>query len=163
MAGDTAYTEVFGVPIKSDPLTIEGKPEMVKNFQDAFAVIDAAGLCVFLSVRYLFEPHLALFPNPLTQIMNHATGADYTEQSLMEAGERVFNLERLFLINAGFSREDDTLPKRMLEEPLPEGPGKGHIVELEQMLTKFYTLRGWDEGGIPTKEKLEALGLTNHV
>jgi aldehyde:ferredoxin oxidoreductase len=159
MAGDIAYSEVFGVPEKIDPLALEDKPHLVHRYQDAFTVIDAAGLCVFLSVRYTFEPHVDLWPTRLTQLMNHATGAGYTEASLLEAGERVYNLERLFLLKAGFTQADDTLPQRMLQEPLPDGPGKGHIVELDQMLPEFYRLRGWDENGVPTPEKLKALGL----
>ena len=159
MAGDIAYSEVFGVPEKIDPLTIEDKPRLIYRFEDAFAIIDAAGLCVFLSVRYLFDPDVNLWPTRLTRLMNHATGAGYTEETLLEAGERIFNLERMFLLQAGFTQADDTLPQRMLEEPLPDGPAKGHVVELDQMLPQFYRLRGWDENGVPTAEKLQALGL----
>jgi aldehyde:ferredoxin oxidoreductase len=162
MAGDIAYAEAFGVPEKIDPLSIERKPYLVKTFEDAFAVIDAAGLCVFLSVRNMFEDNVDLWPVPLTKTINMATGAGYDEASLMEAGERIFNLERLFLIRAGFTSADDTLPKRMLEEPIPDGGGKGNVVELDQMLPEFYRLRGWDSAGVPTTEKLEALGI-EHV
>ena len=56
---------------------------------------------------------------------------------------------------------DDKLPYKMMQEPLPEGPGKGKVVELEKMLPEFYAARGWDENGIPTKEKLAELGLVN--
>ena len=105
------------------------------------------------------EDNLDLMPNPLTDVMNYATGAGYSEKSLLEAGERVFNLERLFLLEAGFSKADDTLPKRMLEEPMTEGAAAGQVVELDQMLPEFYALRGWDSNGIPTPEKLAALGL----
>jgi aldehyde:ferredoxin oxidoreductase len=66
----------------------------------------------------------------------------------------------MFLVEAGFSRRDDTLPKRMLEEPMPDGPAKGHVVELEEMLDEFYVLRGWDENGVPTPDKLASLGLS---
>jgi aldehyde:ferredoxin oxidoreductase len=159
MAGDIAYSEVFGVPVKIDPLTTEGKPELIVRWEDSFVIIDAAGLCVFLSVRYLFDSDINLWPTRLTQLMNFTTGAGYTEAALLEAGERVFNLERLFLLKAGFTKADDTLPKRMLEEPMPEGPAKGHVADLEKMLPRFYELRGWDENGIPTREKLAALGL----
>ncbi len=159
MAGDIAYSEVFGVPERIDPLSIEDKPHLVHRFEDAFAVIDAAGLCVFLAVRYLFDPHVDLWPTRLAGLLNHATGAGYTPQSLLEPGERVFNLERMFLLGAGFTAADDTLPKRMLEEPLPDGPGKGHVADLDKMLPEFYRLRGWDENGVPTAEKLAALGL----
>lgn len=159
MSGDLAYCEVFGVPAKIDPLTIENKPELIKRYEDAFTVIDAAGLCVFLSVRYMFEDKVALWPTPMTNILNLATGEDYTQKSLLEAGERIFNLERLFLLRAGFTSADDTLPERMLKEPMPEGPAKGQVVELDQMLPRFYELRGWDEEGVPTETKLRELDL----
>jgi aldehyde:ferredoxin oxidoreductase len=159
MAGDIAYSEVFGVPEKIDPLTIENKPHYVKLFEDIFAVIDASGLCVFLSVRYMLEPNMSLLPRRLTQVMNFTTGADYDEDSLLEAGDRIYNLERLFLLEAGFTKAEDTLPQRMLSEPLPEGPGKGLVVQLDEMLPEFYQLRGWDEDGVPTDEKLLSLGL----
>ena len=159
MAGDIAYSEVFGVPVKLDPLTIEDKPRLVIKFEDLFTIVDAAGLCVFLAIRYLLEPDIELAPVRLTRLLNYATGAGYTEQSLMEAGDRVYTLERLFLTRAGITRADDTLPPRMLSEPLPEGPGRGHVVELDQMLPEFYRLRGWDENGVPTPAKLASLGL----
>jgi aldehyde:ferredoxin oxidoreductase len=160
MAGDLAYMEVFGVPKKIDPLTVERKPWYIKHFEDIFALVDAAGLCVFLSIRYLFDSTFEVMPTRLTKMLNYATGAGYTVDSLLEAGERIFNLERMFLVKAGFSRADDTLPPRMLEEPMPEGPAKGHVVELGEMLDEFYALRGWDANGIPTQGRLEALGLS---
>jgi len=159
MAGDIAYPEVFGVPQKLDPLTIADKPRLVKLFEDAFAVMDAAGMCVFLTLRYLFDPDVNLWPERLTQMMNYATGAGYTPETLLLAGERIYNAERLFLLRAGFTAADDTLPSRMLAEPLPEGPGQGQVVELDRMLPEFYRLRGWDENGVPTPERLAALGL----
>jgi aldehyde:ferredoxin oxidoreductase len=159
MAGDVAYSEVFGVPVRADRLAYDDKPRLVKLFEDSFVVIDSAGLCVFLSVRYMFGPDLNLAPDPVTSVMNYATGAGYTEKSLLEAGERVFNLERMFLLRAGFTGKDDTLPKRILEEPLPEGSAKGEVLDLDKMLPEFYHLRGWSKDGIPTREKLEALGL----
>ncbi len=159
MAGDIAYMEVFGVPKKLDPLAIEGKPRYIKYFEDIFALIDAAGLCVFLALRFLFDPDYQVRPTRLTEMMNHATGAGYTIDSLLEAAERVYTLERMFLLKAGFSRADDTLPKRMLEEPMPEGPAKGHVVELDVMLPEYYRERGWNEDGMPTAGKLASLGL----
>ena len=159
MEGDLAYSEVFGVPEKIDPLTTDRKPELIKRFEDAFALIDAAGLCVFLSVRYVFDKDVMLWPTRLTQLLNLTTGAGYTPAEIMTAAERIYNLERLFLIEAGSGKNDDTLPYRMLHEPMPEGPAKGKVVELDVMLPKFYEVRGWDENGVPTKEKLVELGL----
>jgi aldehyde:ferredoxin oxidoreductase len=159
MAGDTAYSEVFGVPEKLDPVATKDKAAIVKRFEDVFTVIDAVGLCVFLAVRYMLEQDIDLLPSRLTQVMNYATGCEYNEESVLEAGERIFNLERLFLLKAGFTSADDTLPNRMLNEPLTEGPAKGHVVYLDEMLPEFYQLRGWDHEGVPTPEKLSSLGL----
>ena len=159
MSGDVAYTEVFGVPQKTDSLTTDGKAELVMLYEDAFVLIDATGVCVFVSVRYFFNGQVYLLPTRLAEMMNLVTGSDYTPETLLKAGERVFNLERMFLIGAGFTQADDTLPKRILEEPLPAGPAKGHVAELDKMLPEFYEVRGWDENGVPTPEKLQELGL----
>jgi aldehyde:ferredoxin oxidoreductase len=159
MEGDLAYEEVFGVPEKLDPLTSEGKAPLVMRFEDAFALIDAAGLCVFLSVRYVFSKDVMIWPARLTKLLNLTTGANYTEEEVMRAGERIYNLERLFLLAVGSGKNDDTLPYRMLHEPMPEGPAKGLVVDLDKMLAEFYVVRGWDENGVPTKEKLTQLGL----
>jgi aldehyde:ferredoxin oxidoreductase len=159
MEGDLAYSEVFGVPEKIDPLSTVGKAPLVARFEDAFALIDSAGLCVFLSVRYVFDKNVMLWPTRLTQLMNLTTGAEYTPEEILTAGERIYNLERLFLIAAGSGPEHDTLPPRMLHEPLPEGPAKGKVAELDAMLPEFYRVRGWDPQGYPTPEKLAELGL----
>ncbi len=162
MSGDLAYSEVFGVPKKIDALTYDNKAALIKRFEDAFTVIDSTGLCVFLSVRYMFEDEVELWPTPLSEIMRMATGLPFTQPMLLEAGERIFNMERLFLLKAGFTKADDTLPPRMLNEPLPDGPAKGHVVELDKMLPTFYELRGWSQDGIPTTKKLEELDIKQH-
>ena len=157
MEGDVAYEEVFGTPVKENPLTTDGKPELVKRFEDSFVLIDSAGLCVFLAIRYVFTKERMVWPERLSEMMNLTTGAEYSPEEVMIAAERVYNLERMFLIKAGSM--EDTLPHRMLHEPLPDGPAKGKVVELDKMLPEFYKLRGWDEKGVPTKEKLQELGL----
>ena len=83
----------------------------------------------------------------------------YTLDEVMQAGERIWNLERVFNVQAGFSGKDDTLPRRMLSEPMPSGPAKGNTVPLDKMLPEYYRLRGWDSQGKPTKKRLAALGL----
>ncbi len=157
MEGDVAYEEVFGVPVKENPLTTEGKAELVKHFEDSFALIDSSGLCVFVAIRYVFSKERMILPERLSEMMNYTTGAGYTPAEIMKAAERVYNLERMFVLKAGST--EDTLPYRMLHEPLPDGPAKGKVVELDKMLPEFYQLRGWDEKGVPTKEKLEELRL----
>ena len=160
MRGDPAYTEILGVPFQIDPQTCEGKAQLVKDWQDTFAVIDAAGLCVFFSMRNLVVPDRTIRPDGITELLNAATGAGYSFEEVWRAGERIFNAERLFLMRAGFTKKDDTLPKRILEEPLPDGPAKGMVCRLDVMLPEYYRARGWDSAGRPTAEKLWNLGLS---
>ncbi len=144
--------EILGAPEKLDPQQIEGKDQWVKTFQDLTAVIDAAGLCLFTS--------FALGLSDYKDLVNAATGFDYTDEELLKVGERIWNLERVFNIKAGVGPDQDTLPKRLLEEPMPDGPNKGHVVKLSELLPRYYKVRGWSEDGHPTEEKLKELGLS---
>ncbi len=161
MAGDTAYTELFGVGKKTDGLTYEGKAELTKHFQDVFALIDAAGLCVFVAIRYTLDTLNGYIPTRVTDMINHATGSDFTSESLLQAAERVYTLERLFLTKAGITRADDDLAPRM-RESMPTGPIQGETFDLERVLDDYYRARGWDENGIPTPERLELLGIAHY-
>ena len=143
--------EVLGIPEKLDPASVEDKPEWTKTFQDLTAAIDSSGLCLFITFG-LGAPEVA-------SQLSAATGIDYTTEKIMECGERVWNLERLFNLKAGLSAEDDTLPPRLLHEPIPAGPMKGSVCRLGEMLPKYYELRGWDKNGVPKEEKLEELKL----
>lgn len=143
--------EILGIPEKLDRFATEGKEVWVKNFQDLTAVIDSIGMCLFTS--------FAIGAPEYTALLAAATGINFTVEEVMKIGERIWNVERLFNIKAGFTAEDDTLPKRLLKEPMPEGPAKGHVVELDKMLPKYYKVRGWDENGVPTKEKIKELGI----
>ncbi len=84
-----------------------------------------------------------------------------TAADLIEAGERIFNVERLYNLREGFAAKDDYLPRRFLEEPMAEGPSKGYVPKLDRLLEDYYAQRGWDKHGNVTPEKLEALGLTD--
>lgn len=159
MRGDPAYIEIIGVPLLVDPLTWEDKPQIVKDWQDVFALIDSAGLCVFFSVRNLVTKTKDIRPVRILELLNTTTGAGYTMESLMTAAERIINAERIFLNKAGLDAKDDTLPPRMTREPMPTGPAKGHVCELDKMLPVYYRLREWDENGRPTPKLLERLGL----
>lgn len=159
MRGDPAYIEILGVPLSIDPKTWDDKALLVKDWQNVFTVIDAAGLCVFFSVRNLCTPTLDILPEGIMELLNTATGANYTIEELVMVGERIFNAERLFLVKAGFSRKDDSLPIRILKEPLPDGPAKGMVCHLEEMLTDYYTFRGWSQDGIPLPKLIQRLGL----
>jgi aldehyde:ferredoxin oxidoreductase len=159
MRGDPAYFELFGVPQSMDPLQWEGKAKVTKAFQDLSAIIDSAGLCIFFAVRNLAAKDLGVAPVGILEYLNAATGADYSLEELMQAGERIINAERLFLTRAGFSRKDDSLPRRLTQTPAPTGPAKGLVCHLDEMLDEYYQVQGWTPEGIPTKERLKALNL----
>ena len=133
---------------------VEGTPALVKKGQDYTALVDAAGACwsIYSAARYL-DDHLV-------RALETCTGAGYTKEVAMRAGERNFNLQRLFNLRAGITGNDDTLPRRILETPLLDGDNEGKVVMLVKMLPEYYQLRGWDKSGIPTPDKLEELGLT---
>jgi len=159
MRGDSIYVELGYMSIDADPLTYQGKANYSKQLQDIFAVIDSAGLCVFVAMRYFVMHDESMSINRLASLMKAATGTDYNDENLLLAGERIYNLERLFLSEAGITRRDDILPVRMIREPMPDGPARGQVVELEPMLSEYYELRSWDNNGRPRRKKLIQLGL----
>ncbi len=148
VTGYTVSPEILGIPTKIDPLTIEGKAQWVKTFQDFACVVNSTVNCLFTT----FALSVADYANLLSAV----TGWNLTEEEIMRIGERIYNLERLIMSKFGFTDKDDTLPPRLTSEPMPEGPAKGQVVELEQMKKEYYRLRGW-VNGIPTPEKLKEL------
>nr|VFJ53738.1 MAG: aldehyde:ferredoxin oxidoreductase [Candidatus Kentron sp. FM]VFJ54291.1 MAG: aldehyde:ferredoxin oxidoreductase [Candidatus Kentron sp. FM]VFK10210.1 MAG: aldehyde:ferredoxin oxidoreductase [Candidatus Kentron sp. FM] len=147
----TVASEVLGIPVKTDPLATEGKPELVKAFQDATAVVDSSGLCVFTTFAWTLED--------IQPQIDAACEGNWTMERLAEAGERIWNLERKFNLDAGFTAKDDTLPDRVLKTPAATGPAKGRVSDLGQMLPEYYEIRGWTSQGEPTRETLERLGV----
>jgi aldehyde:ferredoxin oxidoreductase len=139
------------LPEKLDPQELKGKPEWVKIFQDLTGVIDSAGLCLFTS--------FALGLSDYKDLINADTGFNYTDEELLKVGERIWNVERLFNQKAGIKSIDDTLPNRLLKDPVSSGPNKGKVHLLTELLPEYYSLRGWDEKGVPTDEKIKELGL----
>ena len=151
LRGYTVASEVLGIPVKTDPLVTEGKADLVKAFQDATAVFDSAGVCVFTTFAWTLadlQPQLAA-----------ACLSEFTLEELGKIGERIWNMEREFNNRAGFTHKDDTLPKRLLTEPAKTGPAKGLVNGLDKMLPEYYKVRGWDTEGRPTKETRTRLGL----
>jgi len=124
---------------------------VVKNFEDALGNFDAIGGCKFMG--------MVLTTEDWAKLMTTLMGYEMTAEEFRKTGERIYNLERAYILREGFTRADDTLPPRLLEDPLPEGPAEGHIVNLDVLLDAYYNYRGWDEQGRPTKEKLEELEL----
>jgi aldehyde:ferredoxin oxidoreductase len=143
--------EILGSPVKLDPFETKDKASWDKIFQDLTAALDSSGICLFTT--------FAIGGPEIAEYLKAATGMEINADELMKIGERIWNLERLFNLKAGLTGKDDTLPERLLKEPISSGPAKGKVVELDKMLPEYYQLRGWDNGGIPTKEKLKELGL----
>jgi aldehyde:ferredoxin oxidoreductase len=140
-----------------DAAADEGKGDIVKYNQDYVAAIELANACTFPANNLeLFG--LELIGNMLVAALGETKfgSADY----LWHVGEKVYNLERCFNIREGFSRKDDTLPKRMYTEPLQGGMRDGEIIrEPDVIIDEYYEARGWDKNGIPTKATLKRLGL----
>ncbi len=152
LRGYSMAVEWFAPPNQRlDPFTVQGKAAAQKTLQDGAACHDSSGVCTFVT--------FALTPDKLCALYNAATGENLTLEDWNLIGERIWNLERLFNIRAGLGRQDDTLPPRMLQEPLSGGAVQGQVVELEPMLEEYYRIRGWDPEGRPTPETLARLGL----
>ncbi|MDI6749037.1 MAG: aldehyde ferredoxin oxidoreductase family protein [Rhodocyclaceae bacterium] len=151
LRGYTVASEVLGIPVKTDPHVTEGKAALVKAFQDATAVFDSSGLCIFTSFAWTLadiQPQIAA-----------ACEGDWSLEKLNEVGERIWNMERQFNLAAGFTAKDDDLPPRLKTEPAKTGPAKGLVNGLDKMKPEYYQLRGWDTEGRPTKDTLGRLGL----
>jgi len=147
----TVSSEILGLPEKTDPLTTDGKAGLVKAFQDATAAVDSAGLCIFTTFAWTLED--------IAPQIDSACEGDWTPDSLMEAGERIWNMERQFNLDAGFTGKDDNLPKRLMKDAAKTGPAKGLVSGLDKMLPEYYEVRGWNTEGVPTKETLSRLGV----
>lgn len=136
----------------ADPLAIEGKAHLFYDHQADKAMWDSACLCVF--------PAYGMSLKELWQLVTAATGFEYaTASDFQRVGERISTLARLFNVREGFTRPQDTLPARNLAQPMQGGPADGQVVELEPMLDEYYRIMGWDADGVPTPERLAALGL----
>jgi len=142
----------------ANPLLTDKRAEIVRWHEDAYAATECLGLCVFTSTAAY-----AVNPENMAAMMSLALGVQITEEELMLAGRRVVTLERCFNVREGATREGDTLPWRLMHEPVPSGPNAGFVTspeELDMMLDQYYELHGWDkETARPTAETLRALGL----
>ena len=134
-----------------DPRATAGKAQLTVDMQNVSTAVDATGLCLFLTFGNTLSD--------LTPLVAAATGIDTSDEDLIRAGERIWNLERLWNLRAGIDASQDRLPKRMLEDPIPAGPAAGEVNRLAEMLPEYYRLRGWDPDGHPSPEKLARLGI----
>ncbi len=145
--------EILRKPKAIDPYTLNGKAGHTKIFQDRFAAVDSLIVCKFAFFGAGEEEY--------ANILSAVTGVEYTTEDLMRAGERIWNLERLYNIREGFTRADDTLPARFFNSPV-----EGRVIDREEFqntLEEYYRMRGWDENGIPTERLLKELKLREYV
>jgi aldehyde:ferredoxin oxidoreductase len=138
-------------PFVADPT----EARVLIDLENALGVMDAVGACKFMGVLLTAEE--------IVSLIVAATGLPYTVNDFRDSGERIYNLIRACCVREGVRREHDTLPARLMEDPLPEGPAKGMLIDqetLEGMKDAYYAMRGWDmASGIPTPSKLAELKL----
>ncbi|WP_433623990.1 aldehyde ferredoxin oxidoreductase family protein [Halomicrococcus sp. NG-SE-24] len=154
LRGYTPSAEILGLPEKVEPTEWEGKGELCVTFQDMHAISDSFDICKFNAFAEGIEEYVMQY--------NGMTGRDVSEEELMEAGERIYNLERYYNNLVGFDGEDDDLPARFVEgspEAIPgKGGSEGELVELAELKDEYYAVRDWEDGVVPD-EKLEELGI----
>ena len=144
--------EDLGMPVLTDRFAVEGKAANVAVMQHLMGMFDSLVACKF----GLFG---GLTVDPLIEAVRSVTGwKDFDRQRFFQAGERIFNLKRLYNNRLGLTAADDRLPRRFRHEPKGGGT-QDHLPPLEEMLREYYRVRGWDEKGVPRPEKLRELGL----
>jgi aldehyde:ferredoxin oxidoreductase len=136
--------------VPGDPFAGD-KAEPVVTAQNWRAFTDSLGLC-----------HFAIMPlQEVLEMTEAASGYSLNIDDVMQAGERIFQLQRLLTCRLGSGAADDRLPEILLR-PLPDGEAKGHVPDMESMLGQYYTLRGWDaSSGKPSEQRLASLGMTD--
>lgn len=146
----TISTEVYSG--RYERFSIEEKAKIVKEEQDIRAAVACTGLCIFAVKAMPLQTRSKI----ISSLVSSVTGIELSKGGFLEIGRRVYDLERLYNVNAGISRKDDTLPARIFEESVPEGPAKGQVIkrqDFEKMLDEYYLLREWSKNGIPTGQK----------
>ncbi|MBS4014207.1 MAG: aldehyde ferredoxin oxidoreductase family protein [Bacteroidetes bacterium] len=151
LRGYLVGAEAIATPFEIDRFSSQGKPGLVKLFQDNTAVIDSLGACIFTQ--------FAINPDHYALMWAAVTGIETTGDEILKKGERIWNLERLYNMREGFTLADDTLPNRILNEPFKFGHSKGRNIVLKEMLDEYFKLRNWTAKGEVSKEKIDELGL----
>ena len=148
----TLKSPEIGIPEPLDRFQVEGKGVLAAKSQNLMGMMDSLKLCKFILFGGITLTHIVKW-------YRDVTGREMGIEDFTKAGERIFNLKRLYNVRLGISRKDDTLPFRSLTF---RRIGKGitpNLPPLGQMLSEYYEYRGWSEDGIPTPEKLKELGL----
>ncbi len=150
--------QIFGAPPQLDEDSFEGKAALTKWLGDLCTVLNSLVLCFFPTT----VGQCSVGPTMYARLYTTATGIDLSSRELMKAGERIFNLQRMYLVGRGISSKDDDFPARFYDEGLSDGPHRGAHFDREQieaLKQEYYRLRGWDRDGKPTESKLRELDL----
>ena len=156
---ESILKKIFKGEVSRSYLEYKGKGRMVWWQERLNALCDSMGICRFLSV--FSSPH-APGAEQFCELLDLAFGEQFSEDELLDVGERICTLERMILLGNGLGRADDTLPSRYFDEPIQGGPAKGEVIDqskFAEILEEYYSLHGWDASGVPTKSTLRRLGL----
>jgi aldehyde:ferredoxin oxidoreductase len=153
--------EIYGGKISSDYRSYEGKSRMVWWQELLYAVTDSLGTCKFQTV--FLAVHAPKW-DEFSKLIQLATDMEISSSQLMDIGERIYTVERMFNNREGFTRKDDILPERYFKEATPIGLPRVKGIKIdrtkfEEMLDEYYTLHGWDNNGNPKEETLQKLGI----
>lgn len=146
---------IVGSEIASNPLTEEDKYLNCAWSEDLKTLLDELGICIF-PFMMIFEGYPI---ETIAKLFCAITGVERTWEELKLCGERGWVAMRCFNAWHGMARKDDTLPKGLTDVPKPDGVGAGQTIDLQRMLDDYYAFRGWDTNGVPTRKRLEELGM----
>ena len=150
--------QIFGVPPRLSATGWEGKIALAKWSGDLYSMLSSLTFCI--------KPGGSgdVGPTHCAKMLSACTGIEVTPVQLMKVGERIFNLQRMYMVKCGFSSKDDDFPAKFYDEAIPDGPAKGARLsreDIDKLKQEYYQLRGWDKMGVPSAQKLHDLELDN--
>ncbi|MFX1509450.1 MAG: aldehyde ferredoxin oxidoreductase family protein [Promethearchaeota archaeon] len=149
---------IYGTGISPDPTSYEGKEKTVFWSDNMYAVIDAVGICKFICHGFN-SPHLIGYEQ-VKKFLHAAVDLKFENHELKKIGQRIIDTERILNLRFGLTRADDSLPKRYFDDPAPLKTAKGHHIDRKQfqtMLDRYYALRGWNNEGMLSEERVNEL------
>ncbi len=152
--GSTLKSELIGMPQQLDRFSLEGKAALAARLHKEYALLNSFSVCLFANFALSFEEY--------AEATGHLFSESWTPEEFKEVGAFIWNLTRVFNCREGFTRNEDTLPLRLFQEPLSEGLSKGQVIDPEEFrsaLEEYYFLQGWNENGIPYKRTLRGQGV----
>jgi aldehyde:ferredoxin oxidoreductase len=159
LRGTVYVAELFTGVI--DRKILRGKTPTVVDYQNTATVFDSMIICKF-GGRNAFGNSI----DNMVPLLKACIGVETDGNRLREAAKRIWTLERMYNVREGFGKKDDMLPERFYNEEIDEGPSKGQILDKAEFIAEledYYAARGWDKEGVPTKETLQSLNLSQLV